>query len=131
MKILLILLLGFTSLMVSAQSTNRWTLSERTTGAMEKIFSHGPKDSVPDTLFTDKKDIVIYDIASEKINFMTRYGSVVETDLEGKVLYASKKDFVYYFKEGKEIASDGNKILNEEEILDYMLPIIMELEIIL
>ena len=131
MKILLILLLGFTSLVASAQSTNRWTLSERTTNAMEQFFSLGPKDSVPDTLFTDKKDIIIYDTVGKKINFITHYGSVVETDLSGEVLYASKKDFVYYFKEGKEIATDGNKILSTEEILDYMLPIILEIEIIL
>lgn len=128
MKILFIFLLGFTSLVASAQSTEPWNLSYTTTEDLKQIFSLGPKDSVPDTLFTEKKDIIIYDVVGKNINFLTSSGSVVETDLEGKILYASKGEFVYYLKEEKQTATDGKKMLNAEEIEKYMLPIILEVE---
>ena len=128
MKILLVVLLGFTSLVAGAQSMQPWTLSYSTTEDLKQIFALGPKDSMPDTLFTDQKDIVIYDIAEKTITFMTKGGTVAETNLSGEVLYASKREFTYYFIEGEEKASNGVKTLTAEEIEKYMLPIILEIE---
>ena len=128
MKILLVFLLGFTSLVADAQSMQPWTLSYSTTDDLKQIFALGPKDSMPDTMFTQKKNIIIYDVAGEKINFITKSGTVMETNLEGEVLYASKEGFVYYFKDEEEKATDGKKILTTEEIKKYMIPLILEVE---
>ncbi|MBP6854701.1 MAG: hypothetical protein KBD26_00485 [Candidatus Pacebacteria bacterium] len=128
MKILLVFLLGFTSLVADAQSMQPWTLSYSTTEDLKQIFALGPKDSMPDTMFTQKKNIIIYDVAGEKINFITKSGTVMETNLEGEVLYASKEGFVYYFKDEEEKATDGKKILTTEEIKKYMIPLILEVE---
>ena len=128
MKILLVFLLGFTSLVADAQSMQPWTLSYSTTEDLKQIFALGPKDSMPDTMFTHKKNIIIYDVAGEKINFITKSGTVMETNLEGEVLYASKEGFVYYFKDEEEKATDGKKILTTEEIKKYMIPLILEVE---
>ena len=128
MKILLVFLLGFTSLVADAQSMQPWTLSYSTTEDLKQIFALGPKDSMPDTMFTQKKNIIIYDVAGEKINFITKSGTVMETNLEGEVLYASKEGFVYYFKDEEEKATDGKKSLTAEEIKKYMIPLILEVE---
>ncbi|QQR76866.1 hypothetical protein IPJ63_01195 [Candidatus Nomurabacteria bacterium] len=128
MKILLVFLLGFTSLVVGAQSTQPWTLSYSTTEELKDIFSLGPKDSIPDTMFTEKKNIIIYDVAEETINFLIKSGVVMETNLEGEVVYASKEGFTYYFDEDGEKATDGKKILTTEEIKKYMIPLIIEVE---
>ena len=128
MKILLVFLLGFTSLVADAQSMQPWTLSYSTTEDLKQIFALGPKDSMPDTMFTQKKNIIIYDVAGEKINFITKSGTVMETNLEGEVLYASKEGFVYYFKDEEEKEKKKKKILTTEEIKKYMIPLILEVE---